>query len=425
LEEIKKFIGDGSILLLTNGQNTKVSLKKIFAEYGIKPAQIINAENFESAKHAIEEKPSKLILIDYIMDEKCTRDLISLYKENNQKELDSIICFLSIEDSEMLNVDMHEYDCDYLFKAPFTYNEFDETLKGLILSKLNMGSFEKSLCELSTNLKNEDFDIVEEFVKKFEDKGIKELKFQYLRASFYNRIGLFDKAIEILEDLLNESPEDYKINMLLFDIYCDLSEYEKAFNLSQIYLFSYPFHPKRIENYIKCALVTKSYQSILSYGLKIDPLSELGESTFKAIAAGMIIAANELISLNKEMAIEAAEKALKFSAFNPNIVGALNVLLRCGQSAKVRLYIEALESFQVNNLLKVIEYKAIEMEESDKNTYLKGIELVQMGIIDFSVFDIMIRSAIKVGRKKESIQEAIEDATKHFPEKKDYLYGLI
>jgi response regulator of citrate/malate metabolism len=425
LESLVKFIKDSNVLIITNNQNTKMSLKKIFTEYGIASARVLSAEGIEAGERLIAENESNFLILDAEINEKSTRDLIEVYIQKNPIILNRIICLMGADDSEHLKLEKLEYDYDHLFIAPFTYNNFKTTIEKLVKSKTKMGEFEKVLYQMNMKLEEEEFELVKEFLDKFDDKGITDPRFELFRAKYFFKIGLFEEAVKTLESVLEAVPDNYKAHTKLFDIYMDLSEFKKAHALAQEYLKYYAFHPKRIDKYIKCTLISKQYQELLAYGLKIEPYGSIGESAYKALGAGMIIAANELAGIDPTLAVQAAEKALKFSDFKPNIYAALNVMIKCKNSSFVRRYIEALEEHEIDNQIKILELRAIDLEESPKNIYTKGMDLLQNGVVDFSVYDIIIRCAIKIGRKKESIQEQVEDATKHFPDKKDYFSEFL
>lgn len=425
MESLVKFINDSNVLIITNNQKTKMSLKKIFTEYGIPSSKVLSSESIESGENLILENDANFLILDASINDVSTRNLIDAYISKKPIALSRIICLMGNANSEELKLEKLEYDYDHLFIAPFTYNAFKNNIEKLIESKKKIGEFEKILFKMNLKLQEEDFDMVAEFIQKFDGKGITDTRFELFRANYNFKIGLFEEAISIFQGVLAQEPDNYKACTKLFDVYMDLSEYDKAHALAQEYMQFYAFHPKRIDKYIKCTLISKNYDELLTYGFKIEPYGSLGESTYKALAAGMIIAANELSSHNSELAKEAAEKALKFSSFKPNIYAALNVMIKCKDSAFVRRYIEALEEHEIDNQIKVLELRAIDLEESPKNIYTKGMDLIQNGVVDFSVYDIIIRSAIKIGRTKESIQEQVEDATKHFPDKKDYFVGFL
>jgi DNA-binding response OmpR family regulator len=425
LEKIQKFLGDTGVLIISANQNTKTSLKKIFTEYGVASTKVYSAENVENAHTLIEHSQAKLIILDAQLNGKSTRDLIEGFVQKNPLPLNRVICLMDNEDSEIFKLEKLEYEYDHLFVAPFTYNAFKNNIEKIIISKTKIGEFEKTLLKMKLKLEAEDFDTVTEFIQKFDDKGIDDSRFELFRATYKYKVGLFEESIKILDEIIAKEPDNYKALTKLFDIYMELNEYDKAHDLSVKYLEHYAFHPKRIEPYIKCTLISKNYNEVLSYGLKVEPFMGLGEKTYNALAAGMIIASNQLSEHNPELSIEAATRALKFSDFKANKVAALNVLVKCKESAMVRRYIEELEEHERDNQIKIVELRALDLDESPKNIYAKSLELIQEGIVDFSVYDICIRAALNIGRKRESIMEQVEDASNHFPERKEYFASFV
>lgn len=425
MEKIIQFLQDKPILIITENQNTKVSLKKIFSDIGVPSQMIFDAETFISAEKLIQDHESHFIVLDYELDGEISRSLIEMYQTKNSNSLNNILAILCLEESDNFKIDIKEYDVDLSFIAPFTFNDFKQSFQEAIEAKSQIGLFERALFEMQDAIQNEEFDKIENFLSKFEEKHIDDPRFKLFRAKYKYKIGLFEKAIEILDEIVQEDSAHYRASVMLFDIYIELNEYEKAKTIIQTYLEHYPLHASRVESYIKTSLMTKSYDDIINFGLKMDAFNGLGEKCYRAIAAGMIIAANQVKMINNELSKNAALKAIKLSQFTPNLIGALRVLLDLSQAEEVRRIIEGLESYQINDNIKVLEYRAMQLSESDKNVYLKGIELIQSGLIDFDVYDIMIKTAIKVGRKKASIEEAIEDASKHFPEKESYFYSIL
>ncbi len=425
MEKLIQFLQDKPVLIISENQNTKVSLKKIFSELGIKSQSILDAETFISAEKLIQDNESHFLVLDYELEGDNTRNLIELYKAKNPNSLNNILALLCVEESDNFKIDIKEYDIDLHFIAPFTFNDFKESFQEAIETKSQIGLFERALFEMQDAIAEEDFDKVENFLTKFEEKHIDDARFKLFRARYKYKIGLFEKAMEILSEIVAEDDKHYRASVMLYDIYIEMNEFDKAKTIINTYMQYYPLHASRIESYIKTCLMTKSYDDIINFGIKTQVHGGLGEKCYRAIAAGMIIASNQVKSINKDLTFSAAQKAIKLSQFTPNLIGSLRIMIDIGQGEEVRRIIEGLESYQVNDQIRVLEYKAMQLNESDKNVYLKGIELIQAGVIDFDVYDIMIKTAIKVGRKKASIEEAIEDASKHFPEKESYFYSIL
>lgn len=425
MEKLNQFLQNKPVLIISENQNTKVSLKKIFSELGLNAQQVLDAETFISAEKLIQDHESHFLVLDYELEGDNTRNLIEQYKQKNPNHLNNVLALLSFEDSNNFKIDLVEYDIDLSFIAPFTFNEFQDSFQEAVEVKSQIGLFERALFEMQDAIDKEDFDRIESFLTKFEDKHIDDARFKLFRAKYKYKIGMFDLAIEILNEIVASDNSHYKASCMLFDIYIEMNEYEKALELMKAYLTHHPIHPKRIEPYIKSSLMSKAYDEIINFGLEVKAFDGLGEKNYRAIAAGMIIASNQVKQINKDLTIKAAQKAIKLSQFTPNLIGGLRVLIDVDECSSARTIIEGLENYQMSDQIKVLEYKAICKQESDKNVYLKGIELIQNGIIDFDVYDIMIKTAVKVGRKKSSIEEAIEDASKHFPEKESYFYSIL
>lgn len=425
MEKLIQFLSAKPVLIIIENQNTKVSLKKIFSELGVPTQQILDAETFISAEKIIHDHESHFIILDYELEGDNTRNLIEQYQAKNTNHLNNVIALLNAGDTDNFKIDVLEYNIDLKFIAPFTFNEFKNSFQEAIEAKSQIGLFERALFEMQDAIESEDFDRIEKFLEKFEEKHIDDSRFQLFRAKYKYKIGLFDLAIELLSDIVNKEPDHYKASSMLFDIYIEMNEYTKALNLIKQYSKHHPIHPNRIEPYIKSALMSKAYDEILNFGMMVKAFDGLGEKTYRAIAAGMIIAANQIKNSNRGLSIKAAEKAIKLSQFSPNLIGGLRILIDVDECDTARNIIEGLEGYQVSDQVRVLEYKALCKQESDKNVYLKGIELIQDGLIDFDVYDIMIKTAIKVGRKKALIEEAIEDASKHFPEKESYFYSIL
>lgn len=425
----KDFLSRKHIFLVTSNKLDRTSWKKAFNELGVHPEMIHSYENYRDASKALEEIKPKILLVATELKDKRPDEFLELYRSMNLNRAEDLCYLVSDEEDPLGNNLCLDYQLDGLIQKPYTANDLNQKIKNALDTKAAFTGFEKAKYKAYENLALKNFEKVEAFLRVCEQKGsVDAPDVRIIEGLMKLEKGETSEGVATLLEVGEGNSLDYLLKKRLFENLVELKRFSEAFEQAQILIEKYYLSTDYLQSFIKTSILSENYDAILDFSRTANPddLKERGVANF--LAAGLVLSSNQLFSKDREKAIEANVSAIRFSFNKNNIIEqALGNLCDLKEFELVGELIEEMEEQEeLENVVSVPRYRASALSgESPDKIFKNGVDLTSKGVRDFYVYEILLESAVKLGRKKEYLTELAEDAGKYHPGKQGYFNSLI
>ena len=180
---------------------------------------------------------------------------------------------------------------------------------------------------------------------------------------------------------------------------------------------------QKIPDFLKVAILTKSYDSVMKYCDMAQESPSLDEDMTRRITAGLAVGAKELITAGKrDLALgclyQASRYCIRFPKILTSVVGSYITLGEMGKADQLlsRIIEDANAPIEKHILNLEIIYNVGDIQKS----LILALALLQKKITEKKVFEIAIEGSIRLNRKKEAIEELIQDGAVFHPELESY-----
>ncbi|MEX1098812.1 MAG: hypothetical protein WEB87_00215 [Bacteriovoracaceae bacterium] len=430
----KDFIQNSMFFIVTDSKLDRSSWKKALNDLGAKPAQLILLESFEQALEKLSGLIPSALIVNYEIKEQRADELLEAFRNAFPNRAESLCILMSEDSGSFCRLAALEHFVDGVVKKPFTGKDLNAKLESLIKEKTGLSKFEIAKHKAFENLQNEEYEKVAAFCDKAQKRNSKDQQLQFLKAQCLKRQGSFEEALALyrqaLDNQLNNQVGQFHYHALssLFELLVATENYDEAFARIEEFMERFPLHPNKLQSYVKASIMTKNYQAIVDYAKGAHHFALVNKPFGQKLAAALAICAKSLAQTNSGLAVEANVKAIKLGREKKRVVEmGLKNLLELRQFELVNDLVEELwEEKELAEILSVAQYRALEEIEENPSTIFKaGMDLTNKGLHDFYIYDLLIKSAVKVGRKKEYIMEMADNACKHHPGKKAYFKSLV
>lgn len=425
--KLKKFISKSTIFLVTDNKLDRMSWKKAFNAFSVKPEQIVFFESFEKALDGMETNAPNILICAYEIKESKADVLLEAFRERNANLSESLSLVVADAQSPSLALACLELELDETLLKPYNARELDDKIKALLGQKVSFKKDEKALFKALEDIRLRELDQVAAFINSAPENLKKQGRYGLLEAQFLRASGKGEDAIAVYERAL-EAERAYGALTGLFDALVEQNRCEEAYAAVCDLLSQFPLHPKRLSNFVKVCILTSNYHSFVEYGEKAAVEGVEDKTIAQQLAAGLAICAKSIGIADRKVALEANLKALKLGREKSQIVDqALKNLLALREYELVNNLVgELAEEKALEEVLAIAEYRSLAtLGQAPFKVFQKGMELTNKGVHDFHVYELILKSAKEVGRKKESLEEIADNASKHHPEKSEYFKSLV
>ncbi|MBC74759.1 MAG: hypothetical protein CME64_01970 [Halobacteriovoraceae bacterium] len=425
----KDFLSKKPIFLVTDNKLDRTSWKKTFNELGVLPDRIHSFDTFDEAIRQMEALKPKVLLCTSELKDKNPEGLLSAFRKQNFNRSEDLCYLVCDEETQTIPYLTHEYQLDGFITKPYTANDLNVKIKKVLDEKASYGGFLRAKHKAYENLFLEDNEKVEAFFNLCEHKGsLEEADVLFLKGLHKIKTGEVQQGVETLLEIKAGCLFNYLLRKELFERLTELDRYAEAFEQAKSLIDEFVLPINFLQRFIKSAILSKNFDSILEYSLKLGPEDLTEEGAGNYLAAGLVLSSPILAKTSKENAVTANVRAIKFASHKNNIIEqAMQNLCDLQEFELVSNLIEEMaEDQELEEALSVPLYRAlVPMGESPAKVFQKGVDLTSKGVRDFYVYEIMLELAVKLGRKKEYLVELAEDAGKYHPAKESYFRSLI
>ncbi|MCO4755756.1 MAG: hypothetical protein KC478_14845 [Bacteriovoracaceae bacterium] len=427
-KKIKDFLSNKLIFMVTDNKLDRTSWKKTFNGLNVRPDQIMGFEKYRDAIREMDTSKPHILLCSSRIKETVADGLLDKFRSLSQNRADDLCYIVCEEGDEHARLAFYHFELDGMIEKPYTANDLNNKLRRGILTKSRYTSFEKAKHKSFENIHLKNFEKVEAFVDVALKDNSKDPDVRLMEALLQLERGNRGAGVATLLEVGEGCSREYFLRNKLFELLYEDKRYEDAFEQAKLMISKYPLPPLKIQEFVRVSILTRNYTAIVDYSQHVSVELLKDKAVAQHLAAGLVLSSKFLGADQRDRAVEANIKAVNFGREKKPIVEqALTNLCDLGEFNKVQELINELsEQEELESTLKIAEYRVLEpLGESPARVFQKGMDLTNKGVRDFYVYEILLRSAVKVGRKRESLVELAEDAGKHHPAKQQYFKSLI
>ena len=425
-EVVLNYFKDKRVLLLLPEASIRVTIRKILAYVGIPTMAIEIAESYEDALFVMKRDAPNIVVTNDQLGRKSGLDLLKLHIELRPNRKDALFCLISTYKSMLMSSEEGEQDVEMLLTRPFTYDDFKNQFLQYFKAKMWAASTIDLLESGKEQINLGNWEEAQKILTQAKEVDANAQVYYYLAvvARYFDQDDL---ALNYLQQSLEMGPDNLKAMLGTIDLLLIKRKYEEAQQLVARLVQKYPVSPHRIADFMKLAIVTKSYDYVLKYCEMLKDIPVFDPEMIKGVVAGLAVGAKQLISQGKNgLAQECLEQASRYCVNYPkiltNVVGSYLELGEVGKADNLLARIVEDENTPVEK--HILNLEIIYKVGESRKALMLALALLRKKVHEKKVFEIAIECSIKINRNKESIIELIQDGCVKFPELDSYYQQL-
>ncbi len=434
--ELHNFFLDKKWLILDTTNVGKSSVRQMAIELGATVDKILIADDMDEAITKLQQEQPHFVFTTFAYEDRSGLELLSLHKEVHSNRLHTAFCVISDNNSLVHCMRMAEKEVDLVIIRPYTNQVLMDEFVNAVEHKLDPAPFLEALEAGKEKLYYDNGDgAISDFEKAKESNPDHPMAYAYLGGIYFAKKE-YPKAKEYYQDGLSKDAKHYRSLRGLFDVYFEEGSFAKAYEISARIMESHTLNPKMLPSIIRVCVSQEKYDDIIGFCSFFSCLDENKEEDDlanikirKHLVAGLVVAGEYLFSKGKaEDAVDAIKQAAQFCLADKKVIRKMVVTLISNDHHHQAQ--EILEDLTQEERIDHRSRKLLELEIGDlifppeKVVHL-GIEMINEGIKDFVVYDLVIAHSIAMERNTDSVKELIFDAIDLYPEKKDYFTELL
>lgn len=419
--EMTTFFSNMKVVVYEPNSSIKMAIRTVMGELGISTREFVAASTLHELELAIRTNAPNLVFTIDEFETLSIASLVRLHNEVRPSRLAAAFVVLSNYNSAVSASEVGEYGVDLILAKPFTPLQLREKLIEFFSTRVNplpdLLAIEsaRELINLR-DYKKAETKLVELVAKKQTAVGL------YLLAESYR---LQEKKAEALpfytKALLCDQIHFMSLNRS-FDLYFEAKDYSNALSMARRLLKNYPINPRKIEVYIRLAVVTHSYSDLIKYCDLADSLRS-DQNVIRGLAAGLAVGARYILGQDGELrdqklALMCLFHAGKLGADFPKILqSVIKSYLEINQLKLADEILQRLilsghkDDLQTRELVMQLYYRQTDYTKA----LLAALNLIKDKHYDELVFRISIKSAVRIDRNPEFIRELYQDGVRRFP----------
>jgi hypothetical protein len=242
--------------------------------------------------------------------------------------------------------------------------------------------------------------------------------------------GQLEEALGTWKIGLTKDDKHHKLLCSIFDAHAELRQYKQSYIVAEQLTAEYPINPVRIPNFIRASLATKNYHNLIQFcEMMIDVDDDLS-LVRKPIAAALAICGKNLLlsseQENRDLIIEASRKAISLSEKQSKIyLASLENLLFLEKYEAINEYINEIPSDELSLETLSLELQVSAAIEKPESVFTMAQNLIKIDKISPQIYIILLKSAKKIGKSAQQLEDIFFEASKKYPELKDDFHKLI
>lgn len=402
----------------------KMALRSVLADIGV-PAKDIYSVNTSSELHqAITDFKPQLLFISDVLDTAQMAMAIKKHQQILPFRFDTAITCMTNYNSMVTASAMAEFGADLIVAKPFTPQQLKDKLVDYFLTRLNPAPEILTLEKARELIHRQRYSECELMLQQICTMVKPTALALCLLGDSLRLQNKLDQARQSYEQSLTLDPLNFFALIHSFDLAFDRKDYASALGFARRLLKNYPINPRRIELFIRLAVVTHAYEDLLFYCSLAEVDSLRSEpNVIRDLAAGLAVGAKYLISQDGEsrdltLIRQCLYQAGRLGSDYPKIIQ--NVIR---SDLEIGELVSAEELLQRNSIALQSEpsWRELQMilfyRQGDyAKALMNGLNLLKERYYNEEVFRISIKSAVRIDRNPEFIKELYQDALRRYPD---------
>lgn len=433
----KKFLSTRKILIVSDSGITRSAIRGFLKKIGVNGSSIFQSENISDAKQQIKNLSPKIVFVNYRIGNKKGIDLIDLLRDLIPSGLETVFSVISDFECSGISAEVVERDVDILLVKPFSIDDAERKFIKIVTNKALARPFEIAIDDIEVSFRNDDDNVLKKIDKLLGQKESdfadfnnesKSLVHSY-RGEILNKLGKIEESKKAFETAVFFDQSNYKALSSFFKMLFERREFEEAYDLVHPLLGGDRLSPKLLTDLLDVILVCKKYEDIKNY---YDIFSHT-DNEFPDLPVNfpkVLLGAGKYFieKLEYEYALFFLKKSISLSHGSIEIIeDCLDLLSDIGAMREVKKVFLKIPATLMTPRLKIIDL-LLKDDDSDlrpAKILEFGMSLLNHGIKDPRVYEIVIKHSMKIERGRDIIEELRSDAIKLFPEKKDFFKKLV
>lgn len=417
-----------TFLIIESSTNTRTSIKKSIAQLGVKSANIIDAVNIKMAKDIIEKQRPHFVLAPKSINNESSLELLDLHISHLPDRLNAGF-FITTNENSLAEVALAlEYEMDGLISTPFTASTIINTIATAVHPKISPKDFQ---------LRNNEgrLQLIKGNQEKAKEHFQTSLKISAKNFEAYFYLGMIAKnendpveAVKFFELSYLQNPKHYRTLIELSNIYLQLKQYKKAYEINLDLVKHFPIAPSRIPDLIKLSIANQKYDDLNNYFRIFDQLNNQSPELKIAIAAGFAVVGRYYLQ-NKNF--EHSQKALKLSFINSDgKYEILDNIYKCYVEMNLgEAFLNLFDEVNLDEWPQVAQiFYCLGMHIGTNEDYKVinlGEKLLRKGLHNPHLYKAVIERGININRKLGIIEAQVLEASSKFPDLKHEIEKLF
>lgn len=415
-----KYFSTMTAAIFEPNSSARSSIRKALSEIGVKRDSVFIAKSPYEIESIINKfKPNIVITLDSF-ESFNGLDLVEKHLEVKPNRLNAAFVVITNYNSAVSVSEIGEHEVDFMLAKPFNQNQLIEKFLNAFNEKLNPTSYLKLLEEAKQLLfVNELEGAQEKFLHAIKANPKKSAGYYYL-GIIEKKLGDTSKAIQLLERALVFENHHFKSLIALFELKFEQNKFKEALSYARRVLKDYPINPRRIGQFIRLAVATKSYKDIVYY-CELSKEIAFNQTMEKFISAGLAIGAKQLIAEgeNDKLASLCLEHASRYCLSFPLIcLSVVDSWMKLGKidRADSMLYKLINEEGYKTVDAYILELEVIYRQRDFPKALILALNLLKNKSYNSKVYELAIKSSIMIKRSPTFVSDLYQDAVARFPE---------
>jgi len=421
LEQIQEKFGKYSILIVSSNKTLKNTFKKALSALSFRMTNVAVADDFNEASTIIREHAPHIIITNlYLKDDKSAVDLFKVHREYFPSTLKNFFIVSTEIDEHYISSLEYEYEFDSLLQGQFSFQEYVQSLASTLESKLAPSKSEALIAKVKEQLAKGEADNALSMLEASKEAGLEDIVKLNLEADAYFLKNDHEESIKRYKEVLNEDHNNFHALINSITINFSDKNYQVAHDYCDIFLKQFSSPPRHLPIFLKVFLFNKEYIRIIKLCKEYDHDDRIDVHVKLNIAAALALCGKSMISTDKDLALEAFDRAISVSGGQSfNILQmVVTSLLADGNNYEraVKIIDKYRDNFVKMNQFVALEYDVLTHKRSAQENIKEGMELISKNVKSYRIYETLITSSVQTGRRKEVIEDLIFEACKEFPD---------
>ena len=426
--KIIKYFEDKTCLILEPSTSVRNTIRRLMKSLGLDNNRQTVVQNIAEAKGMILQDRPNFVISAFEINGKNSLELSDLHIQAYPNRMDAGFYVLSDNNSLSIASMILDLEIDAYYSQPFTFSTLQESFLKSLKFKVNPNKFWKTFEEGKELLHLDEMDKAEETFKSIlSDNEESSIAYAYVGNIAESRNEL-DKAEEFFNKGIDLNPTSYNCLKGLSELCMKTKKYKKGYEVYHKMIENYPLNPSKIPDLTRLSIVNQKYEDILNYTEIFSGLEDKVEGIKVYISAGLAICGKFMLNNDdREKGMDALMEAAKLSDGKMEILkSVISTLMNAGAKKKAKQVLENCANDNTSeNEFKVLELSIIFETGTPDKAFSLGTNLINRGIKEQGVYEIVIQSSIKLGRSNDKTEDIVFEAIKAFPDQKEHFNKFI